>query len=457
MAMHTGLKCAALLLLIAPLGCRSQGELDLAERDMRLQENRIYKLQEYVQQYQQMLEDCQAENESLRKQIAGGGKTPVPAASPKPRTLRELMNSNANKPPTDAVAPGPDLVLPVTPSIDLGTEFDPVLTAPVEKPALDKTDLNQRVLDKPVIEDTPAENSVPNPPGFLPTGPPAGPGELPEPDELPDPAAGGSNQPATQLEIRSIGQIPATPTMPAGLRVVIEPRSDQGGAARAPEGAKMSLMIVSSENDETLSRWDYSAEQTASAYSAGSGADTGWRFLVPFNKTPATPAKLKIYTRLVLPDGTKLISEREFNSAAGASIEELPSGDAGWFRSKQPIASLANKLGRNARTAFGGPQPRARSTRSGGTAPPASAAGGSAPAWQPQPAGPPTVSTGIPTSPSGGTAPAFSANAAPGWNLGEIPTAPTESKVGPVPVPAPPGPAAETATRPDRPGWSPYR
>lgn len=469
--MHTGLKCAALLLLIAPLGCRSQGELDLAERDMRLQENRIYRLQEYVQQYQHMLEDCQAENESLRKQLADSGKTPD-TSSAKPRTLRELLNSNTNsskKPSTSPESAGPDLNLPDTPSVDLGTEFDPALTTPEITPPPKKV---------------PANNSPPNPPGFNSAPPAAKPGELPEPDELPSPSAGGATSPTTQLAIRAVGQVRGNSTMPDGLLVAIEPRSSQGGLARAPDGAKMSLMIVSATDEQPHGRWDYTAAQTSSAYRAGFGADNGWRFVVPFNKDNNPPAKLKLYARLTLADGSKLISERDFDADAGASLEEIPGGDAGWLRSERPIASLANKIGREARMMLNGPQARPRSggpagsasslsSKGGNTAPawqthpmgsssaststPGSS-GGTAPAWQPQPVGTPSVSMGTPSAP-GGTAPPFSPNTAPSWNLTNIPAAPAENKApaaseaGAVPT----APVAETATRPDRPAWAPYR
>lgn len=427
MAMHTGLKCAALLLLIAPLGCRSQGELDLAERDMRLQENRIYKLQEYVQQYQQMLEDCHAENEALRKQIAASGRTPVAPSSPKPRTLRELLN-NDNKPALEPAPVGPEFTLPVTPSIDLGTEFNPVTT--------------------PDLKPEPNENSIPNPPEFAPP-PTTPPDELPEPDDLPEPPTGAAlSQQATQLAIRQI----RIASMPAGLQIIIEPRSASGGLARAPAGAKMSLLIVAAANEESHGRWDYTAEQTSAAYRTGFGADNGWRFEVPFNKSGQPAQRYKLYARLVLPDGSKLLAEREFDADAGASLEEIPSGDAGWFRSQRPIASLANKLGREARMALSGPQPRVRTRGANGNS------GGTAPAWQPQPAGqsagPPTVSTGPASNSAGGTAPAYAPSTAPSWNLSEIPTAPPTSTLAPETGAAP---VAETATRPDRPGWAPYR
>lgn len=435
--MHTGLKCAALLLLFAPLGCRSQGELDLAERDMRLQENRIYKLQEYVQQYQQMLEDCQMENESLRKQLADSGRTPdtTSPASAKPRTLRELLKSN--KAATEPSPPGPSLTIPATPTIDLGTEFDPTLSAPVEEPPTEKKPLSNPEL---------------TPPGFAPAKAPAAPGELPEPDDLPSPSAETtSNQKTSQLVIRTVGQVRGNANMPGGLLIVVEPRSAHGGLTRAPEGAKMSLMIVAGDEEKPMGRWDYSPAQTADAYRAGFGSNSGWRYVVPFSATEETPAKLKLYVRVTLADGTKLIAEREFAADAGASLEEIPNGDAGWFRSRQPIASLANKLGREARLAVSGPQGSGRGRVSpSGSGTRNSRSGNEAPAWQLQDLQPPTVSAGPAASSLGTPAAGNTAPAAQSWSPTEIPTAPLGSPSATVP-------AAETATRPTRPNWAPYR
>jgi hypothetical protein len=294
-----------------------------------------------VQQYQQMLEDCQAENEALRKQIVAEGKMPVSANSAKPRTLRELLDSKPSTAPSrsEQTSSGPDLLLPVTPSIDLGTEFDPAASTPEGTSAADKK---------------PAVNSVPAPPGFAP-GAAVAPGELPEPDEVVDAAVGDlAHQKATQIKILAVGPTRATSTMPAGLLIAIEPRSARGGVALAPAGAKMSLMIVAGPKEEPAGRWDYTVEQTASAYRDRFGGNSGWRFVVPFDQTAHAAPRFKLYARLVLPDGSKLLAEREFDANSdGASVEEVPSGDAGWFRSRRPIAALAGKLSREARIDFG--------------------------------------------------------------------------------------------------------
>ena len=468
--MRTRWICAALLLLLAPLGCRSRGELDLAERDMRIQENSIFKLQEYINQYQQMLEDCQAENASLRKQLAEAGRAPDKAQrSEKPRTLRELINSN--KPGSAAASSGPAMSVPSIPNIDLGAEFDPTLSIPETTPesaapsSQDRSPANTNppagaapATEPAPMNSSPADNSPP-----VSSGRASSPiGELPEPDALPTPGSpdGAAGSKASQLAIRAVGQVRGGANMPGGLLVVVEPRSANGGLARAPEGAKMSLLIVGGVNEEPVGRWDFSAEQTAAAYRAGFGANSGWRFVLPFNKTNDTPQQLKLYARLVLPDGAKLISEREFDADTGASLEEIPAGDAHWLRSRQPIASLVNQLGRDARAAASGFQPARRPTsnapssqvRTRSTA----SSGNIAPAWQPQPAGmaPPA---------SGGTAPAYAPSTTPNWNLANMPSpaaGPANGETSSTPAATSEtasGPAAETATRDGRPAWSPYR
>jgi hypothetical protein len=56
---------ASLVLLLA--GCQQDSGLDLVERDMRLQEDRIYQLQDWIREYQEMLESCRRENQALKR------------------------------------------------------------------------------------------------------------------------------------------------------------------------------------------------------------------------------------------------------------------------------------------------------------------------------------------------------------------------------------------------------
>ena len=57
-------------MLLALVGCKSNGQTDLVEREMRQQEDQIYAMQDYLNNYQQLLCQTRAENESLKQQLA---------------------------------------------------------------------------------------------------------------------------------------------------------------------------------------------------------------------------------------------------------------------------------------------------------------------------------------------------------------------------------------------------
>jgi hypothetical protein len=82
---------APLVVLTAIVGCRSSGQTDLVEREMRQQEDQIYALQDYLNNYQQLLCESRAENESLKQQLATGQPTettPLPQREPSKSRLK---------------------------------------------------------------------------------------------------------------------------------------------------------------------------------------------------------------------------------------------------------------------------------------------------------------------------------------------------------------------------------
>ncbi len=70
---HSWLSCCVLGTLVALLGCQNSGQYDLMERELRLQEDRIYELESYIEQYQTMLE---AAEQSSGDSTAEGAKEP---------------------------------------------------------------------------------------------------------------------------------------------------------------------------------------------------------------------------------------------------------------------------------------------------------------------------------------------------------------------------------------------
>jgi hypothetical protein len=64
---------AGLATLLPLCGCQSGAQSDLVAREMRLQEDKIYALQDYLAEYQQLVRQYRAENEALKRGLQEGG------------------------------------------------------------------------------------------------------------------------------------------------------------------------------------------------------------------------------------------------------------------------------------------------------------------------------------------------------------------------------------------------
>jgi hypothetical protein len=77
-----GLSSAGLTGLVLFCGCQSTAESDLIARDRRMQEDKIYALQDYLAEYQQLVCQYRAENEALKEQLQQTGREVAPRATP---------------------------------------------------------------------------------------------------------------------------------------------------------------------------------------------------------------------------------------------------------------------------------------------------------------------------------------------------------------------------------------
>jgi hypothetical protein len=122
--------CGVLLVIV---GCKSSGQTDLVEREMRQQEDQIYAMQDYLNNYQQLLCQARAENESLKQQLGEGQST---ASSPSLAPKSEPGKSRLKPPPHAPTPPsrqmnGPQLgepeTPPVVPKLEMGNPDVPPL------------------------------------------------------------------------------------------------------------------------------------------------------------------------------------------------------------------------------------------------------------------------------------------------------------------------------------------
>ncbi|MFO0898564.1 MAG: hypothetical protein U0836_14170 [Pirellulales bacterium] len=107
---------AASLLLALAAGCRSRGELEILERELRLQEDQIYQLEDELQGTKSQLEAVQRENDTLRAKAEGSGATTAPSGSTR-------------------VLPGPAPDAEMAPRADAGAQTDAAPKVDLGSPA----------------------------------------------------------------------------------------------------------------------------------------------------------------------------------------------------------------------------------------------------------------------------------------------------------------------------------
>jgi hypothetical protein len=130
--------CCAICAPLLIAGCQSGAQYDQAARELRVQEDHLYAMEDYLAQYQQLLCKYRSENAALRRQLAERGFTP----SGSPSRDRSMV-----APPT---TDGPDIEVPEIPPINR-TPTQPPLEAPDIPPLGETTSVDSVMLRGEVI------------------------------------------------------------------------------------------------------------------------------------------------------------------------------------------------------------------------------------------------------------------------------------------------------------------
>jgi len=284
----------ALLILAASLsvGCRNSSQFALVEREHRHLEDRIYQLQDYIEQYQQIIESCQRENRTLKAGRRGTGEMDFSTGS-SPRPM----------PPASSEAE------PFTPpelDIDPGTAIEPQ-----ELPLLDEE----------------SEGSADGDDAAAP--------------ELPGPDAADLDSDVHKIVLNKLlsgGLDFDGNSGDEGIMAVLEPRDAQGKTIEAV--GDVSLMVLDpnlAESEQRVARWDFSSTETATAWRK-SLLGKGLHFELPWPADPPQGEKLQLVARLVTPDGRKHLTSIDFQhdprgvawkpSRDGSQLENLVASPA---------------------------------------------------------------------------------------------------------------------------------
>ncbi|MEX2169814.1 MAG: hypothetical protein WD851_10925 [Pirellulales bacterium] len=313
----------ALVLALGALfsvGCRSRSERDLVERELRMQEDQVYALEDYVAEYQEIVRRCRCENVELRRQLeelqsttpsSSQKSTAPPVQTPgddtwspdRPRS-RNLLDRRRAQPQPD---PFRDDQPPVEPDAT-----QPIPPVDAEAPEIE--------LGPPMRVTPPA---VPPPGVPAPITPPATPapeqGSAVEPIYL-EPDAPEIIPAGVLSDARPLSQTAPAPTgvqgewvqledheMPS-LHVAVEPRTLDG--APTDYNGPLEVLLLDPSDGPTapaLARWEFTTEEVEQAW-----RDTQSREI--FDVLAGLPDELpldrplELWVRLLPAEGGKVLA-----------------------------------------------------------------------------------------------------------------------------------------------------
>jgi hypothetical protein len=250
-----------LLLSLCALGCKTDPNQVLIERDLRLQEDRIYELESMLEECCGAREATIRENQALKKELAGGDR-----------------------------GAGPDYRSPASTS--------PGDSQPDRRPRRDKTPK----LEPPTIE-LPEPSSTP--PADLPG---ATPPEVPGGKQS---ALIGSGPP-TQIVINKRltgGLNRGAEPGDEGIMVAFEPRDAQGRLVKVPGAVSVVVLDPSLEGEAgRIARWDFELDEVP-AHFRNTAFGRGLQFELPWPTDPPKNRDLRLFVRFITPEGRKITAE----------------------------------------------------------------------------------------------------------------------------------------------------
>ncbi|HLA85409.1 MAG TPA: hypothetical protein VJL29_11500 [Thermoguttaceae bacterium] len=309
-------------------GCRAARHNAMLEQELRMYEDRIYELQDCLQETRSSLEARSQENESLRRQLAEG------------------RGSESSERSSEAVPAPTELKIEI-PSAGSSGSGVPSLLRGSEAPS------------EPAGGSSPASDRYGVPPGI------EGPSTIPSPaspsEEIAPPATSGAILDAPgregpsiettdhsaqaagidvgELAIEQIDGGPAT-TDGDGISLVVAPRDASG--APLPAAAPISVVVVDpaiSGPAGRVARWDFTPEE-AFALREASSLGEGFRLRLKWPRQRPAHKELHLFVRYETADGRKLHAETPFDlgqlTVAGPRQSDAPT--ANWQRRKaQPM------------------------------------------------------------------------------------------------------------------------
>lgn len=333
------------LLALVPLaaaGCRADPGIALLERELRLQEDRIFSLQDSIEELNWQLESARRENTTLRKRLGlPGDEEPSRGA--------------------DDEARGPDAPALQPPTILLPSQSEP----PDEIP---------ETLMPPDRSQSPAGPIQP------------GPVDAEGADTHAVDRTEGQEEPLVPADSSRVVQVLLSRSLSGGfdadgrpgdegLAATLQLRDSQGRRVRAAAEVTAVLLDPALEGEAArVARWDFSSAETAAMFRSP-GPDGGLRLQMPWPSEPPEHERLHLYVRYTTADGRRLEDD------VPVRVRLASSHTPGWL----PMEPSAPKLGdaRPPSDSLRRPEPLARPARTADSSPPPARLHTPRPIWSP--------------------------------------------------------------------------
>lgn len=297
----------ALAACLALAGCKADPNVPYLERELRLQEDEIFRLRDQVEEYRQAFEGCQLENEQLRAALLAAEQE-RPAATP--AGMVPTGTTSAGTTPAAAPRVGP-------PSRSAPVEVRPLgPVAPIDArpgavhlPPPSPNDLGPPGVAPPGAETIPTPQAV---------GPEGGGSAGPELRPPGTPASAVSYPASTALaDSRQVDRIALRTEETAGfdadgqpgdegIEVVLDALDAQGRAIAAPAEVAVVVLDPALEGQAArVARWDIAAEQLARSF-VPRGSGSTMRLKLTWPGAPPQHGQLHLFVRYTTADGRPL-------------------------------------------------------------------------------------------------------------------------------------------------------
>lgn len=306
--------CAVLALALGIAGCQSGGQHDVVVRELRMQEDQLYALENYLTQYQQLVRKYRSENTALRRQLAEvQGETDgiLPTRAPEPGERPSKASGPSLSEP--AIPPPQGTPMPAD-----GTGPEEPMIPPLEPmPSASSSSFNSVGNESVVASSTAVSGKATL-------------AQLVLVDNDSTPPAAGAVDAAHRMSMQ--GEVRAN-AAGGGPRLVVDIEMSDADTAADWNDATLSIMLLTRADGATpqsLARWDFSAEELLEA-AALADDRIYFRFYLELPEDTAATAATEIWARCLQASGEKtlvhadidLLSPSEFSSRSIGPLDPV--------------------------------------------------------------------------------------------------------------------------------------